>query len=38
MFSAGQYQSTEKGYELFIVFWNIIFSNLNLIELFLYIF
>ena len=33
MFSAGQYGSTEKGYEK--VSENIIFSNLNLIKIFL---
>ena len=35
MFSAGQYKSTEKGYEFFLLISeNTIFSNLNLTEIF----
>ena len=37
MFSAGQYRSTEKGYENVLqVSENIIFSNLNLNGIFLF--
>ena len=35
MFSAGQYRSTDGGYEMFE---NIIFSHLNLPEIFLFIY